>query len=74
MMSQREVLEQLEEVLEVNDGSLTMDMELDKIEEYDSMAKLSLIVMSDDDFDKKLTAEQINEFKTVGDIVQFLSV
>lgn len=74
MMSQKEVLEQLEEVLEVNDGSLTMDMKLDNLEEYDSMAKLSLIVMSDDDFDKKLTAEQINEFKTVGDIVHFLSV
>ena len=72
-MLQSEVLNQIEEVLDVNEGLLNMDMELDTIEEYDSMAKLSLIVMSDDDFDKKLTAEQLNDFKTVGDIVKFLT-
>ena len=43
------------------------------IEEYDSMAKLSLIVMSDDEFDKKLTGEQILKFVTIQDIVDFLS-
>lgn len=72
-MSQSEVLNQIEEVLDVNEGGLSMDMKLDTVEEYDSMAKLSLIVMSDDDFDKKLTAEQLNDFKTVEDIVAFLS-
>lgn len=71
-MSQSEVLHQIEDVLDINEGSLTMDRALDNIDEYDSMAKLSLIVMSDDDFNKKLTAEQLNEFKTVGDIVNFL--
>lgn len=72
-MSQSEVLNQIEEVLDLNEGVLNMEMNLDTIEEYDSMAKLSLIVMSDDDFDKKLTAEQLNDFKTVGDIVKFLT-
>ena len=36
------------------------------------MAKLSLIVLCDDEFDKKLTGEQIREFKTVKDILNFL--
>lgn len=71
-MSNTEVLSQIEEVLDVNEGTLQMDMKLEDVEEYDSMAKLSLIVMSDDDFDKKLTAEQLNDFQTVGDIVNFL--
>lgn len=71
-MSNTEVLNQIEEVLDVNEGTLQMDMKLEDVEEYDSMAKLSLIVMSDDDFDKKLTAEQLNDFQTVGDIVNFL--
>lgn len=71
-MSNTEVLNQIEEVLDVNEGTLRMDMKLEEVEEYDSMAKLSLIVMSDDDFDKKLTAEQLNDFQTVGDIVNFL--
>lgn len=71
-MLHTEVLNQIEEVLDVNEGTLQMDMKLEDVEEYDSMAKLSLIVMSDDDFDKKLTAEQLNDFQTVGDIVNFL--
>jgi acyl carrier protein len=37
------------------------------------MAKLSIIVLADDDFNKKLTGETMREFKTVGDIITFLS-
>ena len=72
-MTEKEILNQIEDVLDVSENSLTIEMELASISEYDSMAKLSLIVLSDDEFDKKLTAEQINDFKTVGDIVNFLS-
>ena len=72
-MTEKEILNQIEDVLDMSENSLTIEMELASISEYDSMAKLSLIVLSDDEFDKKLTAEQINDFKTVGDIVNFLS-
>ena len=37
------------------------------------MAKLSLIVLCDEEFGKKLTGEQIRAFKTVGDIITFLA-
>lgn len=72
MKSKEEILNELEEVLELDEGTLTSEMMLDSIEEFDSMAKLTLIVMCDDDFGKKLSAEQLNEFKTIGDIVAFL--
>lgn len=72
-MTEKEILNQIEDVLDVSENSLTIEMELASISEYDSMAKLSLIVLSDDEFNKKLTAEQINDFNTVGDIVNFLS-
>lgn len=72
-MTEKEILNQIEDVLDVSKGYLTLDMELSSIAEYDSMAKLSLIVHSDDEFNKKLTAEQINDFKIVGDIVNFLN-
>lgn len=71
-MTEKEILNQIEDVLDVTENSLTLEMELASIAEYDSMAKLSLIVLSDDEFDKKLTAEQINDFNTIGDIVSFL--
>jgi acyl carrier protein len=72
-MNQIEILNQIEDVLDVEANSLNLDMELNSIDEFDSMAKLSLIVLCDDEFGKKLTAEQLNDFKTVGDIVNFLA-
>lgn len=71
-MTQEEKIAMLEDMLEVDGGSLKPEMELSSIEEYDSMAKLSLIVMMDDEFSKKLTGEQISEFKTVRDILDFM--
>ena len=71
-MTNEEKIAMLEEVLELDGGTLKPDMELNEIAEYDSMAKLSLIVLMDDEFDKKLTGEQIREFKTVKDILDFM--
>lgn len=71
-MTQEEKIAMLEDMLEVDGGSLKPEMELSSIEEYDSMAKLSLIVMMDDEFSKKLTGEQISKFKTVRDILDFM--
>lgn len=72
-MTKEEILNALEDALDVDQNSLTLEMNLTDIEAYDSMAKLSIIVLADDDFGKKLTGEQIRDFKTVGDIVTFLS-
>lgn len=71
-MTQEERISMLEEMLELENGTLSPEMELSSIEEYDSMAKLSLIVLMDDEFNKKLTGEQIREFKTVQDILDFM--
>ena len=43
-----------EEMLELENGTLTPEMELSSIDEYDSMAKLSLIVLMDAEFNKKI--------------------
>lgn len=71
-MTQEEKIALLEDMLELESGVLTPETELSSIDEYDSMAKLSLIVLMDDEFSKKLTGEQIREFKTVQDILNFM--
>jgi acyl carrier protein len=70
-MTQNEMLKEIEDLLDVPSGTLKIDMELNSIPEYDSMAKLTLIVYCDDEFSKKLTAEHLNEFKTVNDVISF---
>ncbi len=71
-MTIEEKITLLEDTFELNNGQLKPEMELSEIAEYDSMAKLSLIVMMDEECGKKLTGEQIREFKTVQDILDFM--
>lgn len=72
-MNEQEKLALLEETFEVDEGTLTPEMSLDDVDEYDSLAKLSLVVMMEDNFDKKITAEIIRGFKTVADILAFMT-
>ena len=72
-MTEREKLALLEDMLELEEGDLTIDRALDDIDEYDSMAKLSLIVLMEDEFGVKLTGDVIKGFETVGDIVAMMN-
>lgn len=65
-------IEMLEDLFELETGTLSSERVLADIEEYDSMSKLSLIVLMDEEFGKKLTGEQILKFKTVQDILDFM--
>ncbi len=69
-MTIKEKLALLEETLEIDEGTLDTDMELDDIEEYDSLAKLSIIVMMEDRFGIKLSADTVRGFEKVGDILE----
>ena len=71
-MKLEEKIALLEDMLELDGGTLKPETVLADIDEYDSMAKLSLIVLMDDEFGKKLTGEQIRGFKTVQNILDFM--
>lgn len=71
-MTTEEKIALLEETLEMDEGTLKADMELDDVEEYDSMTKLSIIVMMDDEFGVKLTSDVVRGFKTVQDILDLM--
>jgi len=71
-MTKEDKIAMLEDILELDNGSLKPEMELKDIAEYDSMAKLSLIVMMDEEMGKKLTGEDIQCFNTVQDILNFM--
>lgn len=72
-MTEKEKLTLLEETFDVDEGTLSPDMLLDEIEEYDSMTKLSLIVMVEEEFGRKLTGAEIKEFQTVQDILNIMA-
>lgn len=71
-MTDEKKLELIEEVLDVEPGSLTPDRELSSIDEWDSLARLSLIVMIDDECGKTLTNDDIKVLRTIQDIMDVM--
>jgi acyl carrier protein len=71
-MTNKEKIRLIEDTLELDENTLNEDTLLANIENYDSMTKLTIIVLCDDEFNKKLTGEQINAFKTVKDLIDFM--
>jgi acyl carrier protein len=72
-MTEQEKIELVAEALEMEANELSLDTRLEDLAEYDSMAKLSIIVLMDEEFEKKLTGETMAKFETVGDIISFAS-
>ena len=56
----------------MEEGTLSADMDLDDVDEYDSMTKLSIIVMMQDEFGVKLTSDMVRGFATVQDILDLM--
>ena len=68
-MDIKEKLAKLEDIMELDEGTLTPETLLEDIEEWDSLAALSYVVMMADDFGKTITGAEIRAFKTVQDIL-----
>lgn len=68
-MTLEEKLAALEEIMELDEGTLKPDMELDDIDEWDSLSALSYVVMMQDEFGRKMRGAEIRAFETVQDIL-----
>ncbi|MGE6487379.1 hypothetical protein [Paenisporosarcina sp. NPDC076898] len=66
-MTETEKLEMLEEMMELEEGTLTSEKLLADIEEWDSIAIISFISLMDEEFNKQIKGSQIKEFKTIED-------
>lgn len=71
-MTREERLALIGETFEMETSELSEEVELANLRNWDSMAKLSLIVLMDDEFGKKLSGEQIRSFITIKDILDFM--
>lgn len=67
-----EKLKLLEELLELDDNTLEISMNLDAVENWDSLNVLAFIAMADEKYNLLLSAESINNAKTVKDLLDLL--
>lgn len=67
-----EKVQLLADIFDVEENEIQPEVKLEEFDAWDSMTKLSLIVMMDEECGKKLTGEQILQFETLGDILDFM--
>lgn len=70
-MTMEEKLAMLEEIMDLDEGTLSPEDNLDDYEEWDSLSKLSLIAQVKKDLGKTLRTEEIRAFVTVKDICDY---
>lgn len=68
-MDKKELICELEEILDVEEGILNEETELDTLDEWDSVAKLSLVIFADEELGKKISGDDVAKLKTVNDII-----
>ena len=71
-MTVQEKLEVLEDILELDEGTLKVEDSLEDIDEWQSMSKLYLVTYVKKEMQKRLTVDEIKNFETVQDICDYL--
>jgi len=68
-MNKQEFLNNLEEILELDDNTLKGDEVLMDLEQWDSLAFLSVIAMADEHFDIVIQGDKLEEINTIADLI-----
>ena len=68
-MSSQEKIQLLEEIMELENGTLQADHRLEDYEEWDSLSVISYMALMDTKFHKSIPILKIKEYKTVADIL-----
>ncbi|MFA6402591.1 MAG: acyl carrier protein [Salinivirgaceae bacterium] len=73
-MKTEEFLKILTEELELEDIVLTLDTDLSGLDEFDSLAIMTIIALVDENFNKKLTSDQLKRITTVKSMQQLIGI
>lgn len=67
-MTIKEKLNILQDLLDIDQDTLSEETELDRLSEWDSIAAITIIAMFDSHFGKEVTPVEVKRFKTIKDI------
>ena len=71
-MTNEKKIELLEDMLDLESGTLKPDTALKDLEEWDSIALISFIALVDDEFDRVVKGTVIKKHKTVSDLMALM--
>lgn len=71
-MNTLDFIEKFAEAIEVEASDLTADTEFRKLEEWDSMAYLSIIAMIDEEYDMQIEQLEFKKLPTIQSIMDYI--
>ena len=71
-MNQDKFIERLADALELDNNDIEMSLDFKELEEWDSLASLSLIAMLDEEYEVELESEDLDALSTVEDLYLFV--
>jgi acyl carrier protein len=73
-MTQEEFITELEDILSLDEGELTPNSNLKEIEDWDSLAVISVIALVDKKIGKKMDVLSIKECVSVSDLINVVGL
>ena len=71
-MNVQEFIEKFAEAIDVESSNLTVETEFRTLDEWDSVAYLSVIAMMDEEYDIQIEMSQFKQLKTLGAIAEYI--
>ncbi len=72
-MDEKKFLTDMEDLLELDPGTLDCATELESTERWDSLAFVSFLAVADSNYGVNVAPKELQQCKTVGDLMQLLS-
>ena len=71
-MTDERKIELIEDLLDVDAGTISPEMQLEDVENWDSMTALALIVMIDEECGRRITGNDVKAMRSVRDIMNIM--
>ena len=71
-MDIKEFIEKFAEAIDIEASDLTADTEFRTLDEWDSVAYISVIAMMDEEYDIQIEMAQFKQLKTLGAIAEYI--
>ena len=68
----KEFIEKFAEAIDIEANELTADTEFRTLDEWDSVAYISVIAMMDEEYDIQIEMPQFKQLKTLGAIAEYI--
>jgi acyl carrier protein len=71
-MNEQEFIASIEELLEIDPGSISLATQLDSLQEWDSLAFVSFLAMADSKYGVRVTPTELHESKSMADLMKLV--